>query len=80
MLLIVGLVLGAVMGVAWWLGQMVDAQDVDEALGYPPALRRRPLTSLLRRRGRLLGRRIGRRRALRHHLVDEAEVAPGRAT
>ena len=32
-LLIVGLVLGAVMGVAWWLGQMVDAQDVDEALG-----------------------------------------------
>ena len=31
-LLIVGLVLGAVMGVAWWLGQMVDAQDVDEAL------------------------------------------------
>ena len=33
MLLIVGLVLGAVMGVAWWLGQMVDAQDVDEALG-----------------------------------------------
>ena len=32
-LLIVGLVLGAVMGVAWWLGQMVDAQDVDVALG-----------------------------------------------
>ena len=32
-LLIVGLVLGAVMGVAWWLGQMVDAQDVEEALG-----------------------------------------------
>ena len=32
-LLIVGAVLAAVMGVAWWLGQMIDGQDVEEALG-----------------------------------------------